>query len=201
MTINNWKIVNIPKYPIEPARDGQAMIMEMLVVAAVLVVIVLIAAYPLVTGTPPMPTSAKVKAAMLAAVPGGFEGMIFELGSGWGTLAFAFAKRFPKSQVVACELSPVPWLFSWLRQAVKRLPNLTIRRIDFHSLLLQEAALAVCYLHPGGMQKLKLKLDAELPSEALVLCNFFAVQGWQPESVTMVDDFHNSKVYLYRITR
>ena len=181
--------------------DGQAMIVEMSVVAAVLAAVALIAAYTLITGSPPMPTSAKVKAAMLAAIPGGFEGTVFELGSGWGTLAFALAKRFPKSQVVACELSPVPWLFSKLRQALERLPNLTIRRMDFHSLSLRGAALAVCYLHPGGMQKLKLKLEAELPSGALVLCNFFAVQGWRPEVVTTLDDSHNSKVYLYRITR
>ncbi len=55
-----------------------------------------------------MLTSHRVKAAMMELVPDDFEGTIVELGSGWGTLAVAFARRYPGCQVLAYELSPLP---------------------------------------------------------------------------------------------
>ncbi len=64
--------------------------------------------YALRTGITPMLTSHRVKAAMMELVPDDFEGTIVELGSGWGTLAVAFARRYPGSQVLAYELSPLP---------------------------------------------------------------------------------------------
>jgi hypothetical protein len=57
----------------------------------------------------------------------------------------------------------------------------------------------VCYLSPGGMARLRPKLEAELPAGALVVSNFFAVPGWTPLAVHRADDLEASPVYLYRL--
>lgn len=175
------------------------MILEFSIFVFMLVLAALILVYTLIVGISPMPTSPTVKAEMLAALPENLEGTVFELGSGWGTLAFPLAKRFPRCRVEAIELSPLPWLFSRLRHILDPLPNLVLHRGDFHKAPLGEAALVVCYIHPGGMEKLKPKLEAELLPGALVLCNTFAVPGWNPSSERVARDMYNSKVYLYRV--
>jgi hypothetical protein len=49
------------------------------------------------------------------------------------------------------------------------------------------------------MEKLKPKLEAELPAGALVLPNTFAVRGWDPIEVRTAPDVHASQVFLYRV--
>lgn len=175
------------------------MVVELAVLALVLAVIGSILYSTVVTGMAPMPTLPRVRAALLAALPEDLEGTVFELGSGWGTLAFPLARRYPRCPVVALEVSLVPWLVSRLRRLAEPLPNLDLRRADFHRADLSGAALVVCYLHPQGMERLKGKLEAELPPGALVLSNFFAFHGWSAESVRTLDDLHATRIYLYRM--
>ena len=172
---------------------------ELAVLVLVFAIIALVFAYTVITGASPVPTSPRVRQAMLASLPADLEGTIFELGSGWGTLAFPLARMYPGCRVVAYEISPVAWLFSRLRQSVERLPNLVIERRDFYKASLAEASLAVCYLHSDAMEKLRPKLESELAPGALVLCNSFRVPGWQPEVERTAADMYASKVYLYRI--
>ena len=174
------------------------MVIELAVLAAALAVIGLIAAYALSLGVAPAATSPRVRSVMLKAVPDDLDGAIFELGSGWGTLAFALARRFPRSPVWAFELSPVPWLFSRVRGLLAPAPNLSIRRADLHGVPLAEARLVVCYLSPGAMADLAPRLQAELRPGAWVLSNTFAVPGWRPAAVLTADDVYRTRVYLYR---
>ena len=155
-------------------------------------------AYAVRTGMPPTPTSPKVRAAMLAVLPDDLDGTILELGSGWGSLAFPLAHRFPACTVVGYELSPLPWLISRLRLMVDPKPNLRLRRADFRRVPLADATLVVCYLLPAAMAKLKPKLESELRPGALVLSNTFAVPGWQPLTTGKADDMYRSAIYLYR---
>ena len=159
----------------------------------------LVLTYTLIIGISPLPTTPRARRAMFDLLPTELEGTIFELGSGWGTLAVPLARRYPRCRVVGYELSPVPWLFSRLRQVVQRLPNLTLNRGDFHCAPLGDAALVVCYLFPGGMEKLKPKLEAELAPGTLILSNFFRVPGWRPAKEATVADMHASTIYLYRV--
>jgi len=64
----------------------------------------------LLTGTPPLPSSPAVKRAMLAALPVKLEGTVYDLGSGWGGMAFALARRYPGCRVTGFEVSPLPWI-------------------------------------------------------------------------------------------
>ncbi len=175
------------------------MTFEVAVAALVAVGLALTVAYTFVAGISPVPTNRRVRATLLGALPARIEGTIFELGSGWGTLALPLARRYPARPVEAYEISPVPWAFSRLRALLARAPNLAIHRADFHRASLEEAALVVCYLYPGGMRRLRPKLAAELPAGALVVSNFFAVPGWEPLVVLRADDLEGSPVYLYRL--
>lgn len=175
------------------------MTFDLAVAGLVAVGLVFTVVYTFLTGISPVPTNRRVRATLLAALPDRIEGTIFELGSGWGTLAFPLARRYPSCPVEAYELSPAPWVFSRLRGLLTPAPNLTIHRSDFHRASLAHAALVVCYLYPGGMTRLRPKLEAELPAGALVVSNFFAVPGWKPMAVHRADDLEGSQVYVYRM--
>jgi len=153
------------------------------------------------TGSSPVPTSPSVRRTMLALLParlpGDDEGRIYELGSGWGGMAVAFARRYPDRRVVGFELSFIPWLSSRVRLLVRPCPNLSFRLADFRNAELSDAALCICYLAGPSMDGLDEKFRRELPAGALVLSNTFALHQWQPlDTVEARDRFH-SPVYLY----
>ena len=148
----------------------------------------------------PMPTSPKVKRVLLDALEQRtVRGRIFELGSGWGTLAFALARRFPRCDVLAFENSPVPYMVSRWRQALFPRPNLSLRRTDFLRFSLSDADAVVCYLYPGGMARLREPFERELRPGTLVISNTFAVPGWTPEQVVQAADLYRTKVFVYRV--
>ncbi|XXF75394.1 SAM-dependent methyltransferase [Myxococcaceae bacterium GXIMD 01537] len=155
--------------------------------------------YTLRTGISPMPTSPRVRRRLLTLVPLEQQGTLVEAGSGWGTLAFALADHCPGARVVAYELSPLPYAFSWLRQRLAPRPNLRLVRGDFLQASFAEAALVVCYLFPGGMTRLAPKLRAELPPGARILSHTFALRGWTPLRSTVVDDLFRTHLYLYEV--
>lgn len=163
--------------------------------------VALIAVWTLITGSPPTPTSSKVRSAMLAVLPRRLPetegGAIYELGAGWGGLAVAFARRFPDVRVVAIERSPLPFLVCRLRAAMSGQNNLEARRDDFLTANLTDAVLVVCYLSADVLAKLQPKLETELAQDALVLSSTFAVPGWRPADERRAPDLYRSPVYLY----
>jgi hypothetical protein len=176
----------------EPIIELTILILALAAVASVL-------GWYLLTGTPPLPSSPAVKQAMLTALPDKLEGAVYELGSGWGGMAFTLARRYHGCRVTGFEVSPLPWVFSRLRLLLQPTPNLYFRFRNFHKVSQEDAVLVVCYLGPRAMEKLKLKLEAELKPDALVLSIFFRVPDWRPASGHMVPDMHRTPVYLYRV--
>jgi hypothetical protein len=59
--------------------------------------------------------------------------------------------------------------------------------------------ISTCYLYPGGMQKLKPKLERELSPGTLVISNTFSIPGWVPAEVFHGEDFFHSPVYVYKV--
>lgn len=175
------------------------MTMEIIVLGIVLVAILLIFIPTLVTKASPLPTSRAVRETMLAMLPDFIEGPIYELGSGWGGLARALARRYPETPVLAFEVSPLPWAFARVLHAFGGPGNVTFSLGDFLKADLSDAALVACYLPGPAMEKLKPKLAAELPPGALVLSNTFAIRDWQPVDEKTAPDQHLSRVYLYRV--
>ena len=152
----------------------------------------------LMTGASPLPTSRPVRKAMLGLLPNNMVEPIYELGSGWGGLARALARRYPGTPVRGFEVSLLPWAWSRLRLMGGGPPNVAFALANFHGADLSDVALVVCYLPGPAMEKLRPKLEAELPNGALVLSNTFALTGWRAVEESTVPDIHRSKVYLYR---
>lgn len=150
-------------------------------------------------GISPMPTSPKVKQCLLAHLPHlENRGVIYELGSGWGTLAFPLAERFPDYPVIGLETSLVPFVVSKWFLMFKKAPQLRLERKDFFSISLKNATMLVCYLYPEAMRKLKTKFEMELQPGTWVISNTFAIPGWDPLEMYEVDDLYHTKIYLYR---
>lgn len=177
-----------------PLRDVLALVVLALVALGALSLI----ASTLRLGISPMPTSRAAREVMLGFVPPSLEGEVHELGAGWGGLSLALARRCPSAKVVAWELSPVPFVVTWLRARRSGLANLEVRRADFLSADLAGATALVCYLWTGGMRALDEKLRRELPGRALlVVTNTFRLHGWPEGASQTVDDVYRTPVVRY----
>lgn len=172
--------------------------------------IALVFGYTLATGSPPTPTSPRVRRALLAVLPrrlpavggeggAGGGGKIYELGSGWGGNALALAAAYPDHTVIGLERSPLPWLVSCLRRSWARRRNLQLKLANFMGRDLGDGVLVVCYLAGGQMPAVEAKLQAELPPGALVASHTFAMPGWRPVDTVQADDIYASPVYLYEM--
>jgi hypothetical protein len=152
------------------------------------------------TGISPMPTSAKAKACFLHILPPlKAPGNIYELGSGWGTLALALAKHYPEHTVIGYELSPIPYLVTKLRAKLQNLKNLKLKRKDYHLESWDGAQLVVCYLYPKAMEKLKAEFHIKLRPGTWVISNTFAIPGWIPYHTYEVPDLYHTKIYAYKV--
>lgn len=149
-------------------------------------------------GISPMPSSAKVCRAIVKASEDAPEGSIIDLGSGWGTLLFALARKYPDRQVIGYELSWVPWVCTKAYKTIFGLNNVQIYRQNFLSVDLSEASLLVCYLFPKGMIDLQKKLAGE--SCPMLISSTFALPGCEPVETVRLDDLYNTPIYIYSLT-
>lgn len=152
--------------------------------------------HTLKNGISPMPTTEKVKRALFEVLPDLDDGVIIDLGSGWGNLIFPLAKKYEHCHIFGYENSPVPY---WFSSMINHKKNLKIRRSDFFNVPLHDADMVVCYLFPKGMEELKAKFEKELKPGTHVVSHTFAIPGWKPKTVIEVNDLHSSKIYLYEV--
>lgn len=151
-------------------------------------------------GITPTPTSKRVLKQCLALLPPLPEGKIYELGSGWGGVAFTLARRFPERQIEAYELAWLPYYFSRFKALLPpfRYKNLKFIREDFFEISLHDAGFLFCYLYPGAMERLKKKYERELKPETLFISHTFAFPEWKPIQIASAGDLYKMPIYLYR---
>ncbi len=150
-------------------------------------------------GISPMPTSSKVKNELFQIPLKPARGTIYELGSGWGSLAFILAKKYPSHRIEAYETSWIPYYFCLLRKYFNKSPNLYFYRRNFYTITLSNASMIFCYLFPAAMQRLKLKFLQELPQGCIVVSHTFALPGRKPDLTIEVSDLYRTKIYVYHI--
>lgn len=172
--------------------------------AAILVIMLsaglLILIFTVITGVPPMSTHRLVMPVMFDMIPKDTSPKVaYDLGCGWGKLAFALADQYPDARVIGIELSPLPWLFCKARALIKPRKNLEIRYGNFLKMPFRDADLIFCYLMIGAMRRLSDKLDREARGGTLIIANSFALQDWIPEDVQIVRGAMSAWVYRYRI--
>lgn len=175
------------------------LIITLTIIGGLLWAILSIVIWSVRNGISPMPTSPLAKKRIMEALPLKVDGVIYELGSGWGTLVFPLAKKYPNCRVIGIESSPVPYYFSKFRQLFMPVRNLELLRCNLMEISIKDAGLVVCYLYPGAMNKLKTKFEKELKPGTWVLSNTFAVPGWDPYRAYDIGDIYSTKIYLYHI--
>ncbi len=152
-------------------------------------------------GIVPMPTSPVQTRTIVQNLPKNPGPFIYDLGSGFGTLAISLAKRYPNSTVVGIESSPIPFWFSCILRKIYRVPNLSFRREDFLKTSVADASAVIVYLYRDGVRNLKPKLEKELQPGVWILSNTFAFPEWKPVKVAPVSDFNKTKIYVYRLDK
>lgn len=148
-----------------------------------------------------MPTSSKVAKKLINSLPDTIDGAVYELGAGWGTLAFPLAKKYPLNAIKAYENSLIPYLFCRLRSMIFSQPNLIFHCSDFYDQPLYDAGLIVCYLYTGGMQKLKTKFDSEVNTKTLIVSNTFSIPGLKPLKILEINDIYLTKIFYYHMPK
>lgn len=171
----------------------------LLICAALFGIFLLLAMWSIKNGIGPNPSSPKQIKAIMNQIDPQARGLILELGSGWGTLAVALARRFRKCQIIGYESSPVPYLFAKFLYQFYRLPNLQFKRQNFLKMPLDDASVIVCYLYRGGMARLKPKFDQELKPGTRIISNTFSLPQSTPDTVVQVDDLFQTKIYCYKM--
>ncbi len=158
--------------------------------------------YGIRLGITPMPSSRKAIATFLDLIPDSTDGKIVDLGSGWGTLAYPIAGRFPQAEVVGYELSPIPWLYSRVKGLFVRRANLALRRQSVFDADLSDVDVVVVFLHPAAMRKLGPKFERELRPGTLVFSNTFPVPTWKPARTIHLGKSWlstSNDIYVYRV--
>ena len=175
------------------------MFFDYLILALVLGAVAVSLLYSVITGISPVSSSLQSRKNIIRTVPPDQEGYIYELGAGWGAMAFPLARRCPEATVVAYELSPVPWLFLKTRALFFGPRNLTILRRNFLKENLAKASMVVCYLYPGAMEKLSAKLLLELKPDARVISNTFEIPAWTPTCIQNLEDVMCPQIFYYEM--
>ncbi len=168
----------------------------------ILLVIFILAALSIIiwtvrNGISPMPTTAKVMRALKGMLPEIHAGTIVELGSGWGHVALMLAREYPHLQVIGYETSPIPYYCSCLLKKVSCQKNLCFVRSDFFNEPFEDVSLAVCYLYPNAMARLKEKFANK---KLFVLTHTFSIPGWIPSKTLALNDMYRTHVFLYDST-
>ena len=127
------------------------------------------------TGVPPASSNATEAAdvvALLKTAGLGKGAVIYELGSGWGSLVMALARAFPDAEIRGIEISPLPFCVAWLR--TRSQANVKLVRRSFYDCDLSDAHAVTCYLMTRPMPKLAAVLDRQLtPGTAVVSLSFW----------------------------
>ena len=169
---------------------------ELILLIILLFVILFIMVDSLRIGISPMTSNKKVAYILLDILKTKKENKIYELGSGFGSLAIFLATNLPDKKIIAYEISTIPWLISLLLKKILKVNNLHIYKKNFLHENLNDGVL-VCYLFPKGMEKLEDKIFEDTINTT-ILSNTFAFRNIKERSTINSDDFFKTSVFVYR---
>lgn len=123
---------------------------------------------------------------------------LIDLGAGLGGMLGYLSRKRPDGQFSGMEVAPLPFALAWLRKLLSR-GTYQISWGNFwpHDLVAYDVVYA--YLSPVPMTRIWQKVCAEMPSGSCFISNTFAVPGVLADKIIELDDFHHSKLYVYRI--
>ena len=127
---------------------------------------------------------------------GGFS--FLDLGAGLGGVLAYLGNARPQGSYCGMEIAPLPFVLAWLRKVLGRMP-FAIRRENFWMHPLTSYDVVYAYLSPVPMERLWQKACAEMRPGSTLISNTFSIPGAQPEKIIELEDFHRSRLYVYRV--
>ena len=127
--------------------------------------------------------------------------IIVEPGAGWGALAIAAAKHYRKAnfdvEIRAYEVSHAVYAVLWFRSLFQGGRVKPIFK-SFYDESFSDVDVVLTYQTIDLLKALKPKFEEELPPHALIFCNTFYVDGWNPiETKDIYKLIYDFKVYIY----
>jgi len=151
----------------------------------------------------PMPSNTIMHQAVLNEIKRlKINGNVVDTGSGFGHLLFKLAPKFPHCSFIGIENSTIPFLYSKIISKLlhKRHNPIKLVNDNIYHYNYSSTQLIVCYLYPGGMQKLYEILIAQKIEHIYVISICFAINNLQPQTITQCNDLYRTKVYTYEIS-
>lgn len=143
-------------------------------------------------------SSRKAWTAVAGLLPGKAGVRFLDLGAGLGGMLSYLDAEHPDGNFSGMEIAPLPYFLGWVRKKATG-GKYSLQWGDFwpHSLADQDVVYA--YLSPVPMARLWRKVCEEMPSGSRFISNTFSVPDVEPDSVVDLDDFHHSRLYVYRV--
>ena len=152
---------------------------------------------PVTQGALYVSTSKSRIAAFIEAVPMKSGQLLVDLGCGDGRV-LRQTRKYYNVRAIGYEVNLLAYIKAQVLAIGQR--NVEIKRKNFWSADLTDADVVFCYLFPDVMQKLSLKLKADLkPGAVVVSCNF-GLPGFKLTDVLHPDgSLHNDPLFVYRV--
>ena len=148
------------------------------------------------TQVPFYPSNETVWAAVLSRMPPDSSLRFIDIGSGVGGLAMNIAFHRPFYEVTGVEIAPVPWLLSKLRNNIKGLDCLFLRK-NYERMDLSCYDVVFAYLSPAAMPKLWKKLEEEMQPGSIFFSYEFIIEGIEPSELIVSAD-NTRPLYMWR---
>lgn len=120
---------------------------------------------------------------------------IYDCGSGWGGLCRKICQTFPAAHVMGIEISPIPFLVSYLNPFRKY----QIKRDNLFQINLSQANILIFYLSPYHMDMLVPKLSKEVKKGTIIYSQGFPIKGWNTSKELDISYSLEKKLYRYDI--
>lgn len=127
------------------------------------------------------------------------KSIIYELGSAWGNFSFSVQKLQP-SKIVGYELSPVHFIYSYLKAKFKR-SAVQFKMQDFFKADISDADIIYVYLMPKIVAKLWQKIKTECKPGTIMILLGHDIKGGQLIKKLKTDSqkINSTFYYFYRV--
>ncbi len=133
--------------------------------------------------------------AVLAAHP---NARVIDIGCGTGRVTRALQQQLPDLRITGVERALLPFALAWLRSRFTW-PRPTVALGSLWDCHLGDYDVVYAYLSPAPMPRLWQKVCAEMAEGSLFISNTFEVPGVAADQVITVDDWNQSKLFIWQI--
>jgi hypothetical protein len=145
----------------------------------------------------PTPTSRGVKKHLFEITDRLNPTSIVDLGSGFGFLSLALAKRYPQKIIYSIEAAFVPYCFSCLLKLLSNQQNWVIQRADFFKLDSLKGELIYCFLYHDKKGLIASHLK-KIATGKKVVSSTFSLNLELLEK-KQVSDLYQTPIYLFQV--